>query len=85
MFGVKERWTSKVQVCSAEGGQAGSSILRALKAGDFRERSQWNIHQLSRCVCNMLMHKNEHVGEFGIILWSTLLFLPLSWFSLSGF
>ena len=29
-----------------------------------------NMHQLSRCVFNMLMHQNELIGEYGILLWS---------------
>ena len=35
---------------------------------------QQNIHKLSRCTFNMLMHQNGHIVESGIILWSALLF-----------
>ena len=37
---------------------------------NLREWFQQNIHQLSRCVFNMLIHQNERTGVFGIILWS---------------
>lgn len=31
---------------------------------------QQKIHQLFKCLFNMLMHQNECTGEFEIILWS---------------
>ena len=41
---------------------------------NFRGSFQQNIHQLSRCIFIILMHKDEQIRGFGNILWSAILF-----------
>ena len=41
---------------------------------NLRGGFQQKIHQLSRCIFNMLMYQSESIEGFGNILWSAILF-----------
>ena len=41
---------------------------------NLRGSFQQNIHQLFRCIYDMLIHQNECIAGFGNTLWSAILF-----------